>query len=279
MLDPNPCVSFETASEQPAQLHPCCALFPALGGEQLSELRQDILENGIREAIVFLDGQILDGRNRYTCAKELGLSYPRREFGSHPSDGPDPLAFVVSANLLRRHLSEGQRATIAAKIANQKREDTLAQNRSANLPNGLRTTTAQAATLLNVSPRLVTSARKVEAQGTPELRAAVEGGAISVSAAAELAELPPEEQLSTIAEGPCTAAALRAKRRPEPSVSTGMLEKREKAALRSRLGALTFPALIEEAVQLHFELSKAQTTIRELKSRRAVPCINKESAS
>lgn len=228
---------------------------------------------------MFLDGQILDGRNRYTCAKELGLSYPRREFGSHPSDGPDPLAFVVSANLLRRHLSEGQRATIAAKIANQKREDTLAQNRSANLPNGLRTTTAQAATLLNVSPRLVTSARKVEAQGTPELRAAVEGGAISVSAAAELAELPPEEQLSTIAEGPCTAAALRAKRRPEPSVSTGMLEKREKAALRSRLGALTFPALIEEAVQLHFELSKAQTTIRELKSRRAVPCINKESAS
>ena len=70
---------------------------------------------------------------------------------------------------------------------------------SANLPNN-KTTTTEAAALLNVSPRSVTSAKKVHDQGTDELLAAVDAGEVSVSAAAEIATLPEPEQKKTLAQ-------------------------------------------------------------------------------
>jgi hypothetical protein len=42
----------------------------------------------------------------------------RRLFETAEFDGDDPLAFVISKNLKRRHLSVDQRAVVAAKIAN-----------------------------------------------------------------------------------------------------------------------------------------------------------------
>ncbi|MFC5391217.1 hypothetical protein [Bosea vestrisii] len=70
-------------------------------------------KNGVIEPIVFLGGAVLDGRNRYMAARELGIEYPRCDY-----IGDDPLGFVISRNLARRHLSESQRAAVAAEIAN-----------------------------------------------------------------------------------------------------------------------------------------------------------------
>jgi hypothetical protein len=50
---------------------------------------------------------------------------------------------------------------------------------------------SQAATLLNVSERTVKTARAVQREGAPELVAAVEAGKVSVSAAGDVATLPP----------------------------------------------------------------------------------------
>lgn len=49
------------------ELHPLCALFPALQGSDFETLREDICAHGQRQSIVLLDGQIADGDNRY-CA-------------------------------------------------------------------------------------------------------------------------------------------------------------------------------------------------------------------
>jgi hypothetical protein len=54
---------------------------------------------------------------------------------------------------------------------------------------------------------LVESARAVAASGVPELVAAVESGAVAASAAAEVAELPPEEQKEAVASGTVAAKA------------------------------------------------------------------------
>jgi len=108
--------------------------------------------------------------------------------------GKDPLGYVLSANLHRRHLNESQRAMVAAKLANMQREDTLKQgSRSANLQNGAMSQ-SDAADRLHVSPRSVADASKVRSTGTARLVDRVEAGEIAVSVAAKIADLPAAQQ-------------------------------------------------------------------------------------
>jgi hypothetical protein len=92
------------------RFHPLADLFPLMEGTEFANLVADIR---LRQAIVLHEGMILDGRNRDRACREVGLPI-------HPVlyDGDDPLAFVISQNLYRRHLNESQRAMIAAKLGN-----------------------------------------------------------------------------------------------------------------------------------------------------------------
>ena len=182
------------------RFHEAANVFPMLAGQALDDLRADIKAHGVREPVVFLDGAILDGRNRYMAARDLGIDYPRREFGSWDTDGDDPVAFVISLNLTRRHLTESQRASAAARLANMPRGNPTF-SKGANLPNSARVSNAEAAKRLNVSERSVKSARKVHDRGAPELVEALDAGKVSVSAAADLAEMPREEQAEVVAKG------------------------------------------------------------------------------
>lgn len=198
-------VRFESTPPEPVCFHEFANLFPMLYGDALDALRDDIRANGVREPIVFLDGHILDGRNRYQCARDLGIEYPRVEF-----TGDDALSFVISHNLHRRHLTESQRASIAQRVANMGRGRNWGN--SANLqnkplseraaPQPPRVSVDDAAKMLNVSPRSVHTARKVHEHGTPELVQAVERGEISVSAAADVSEyVEPERQIEAASGG------------------------------------------------------------------------------
>lgn len=92
--------------------HPLAAIFPMMEAGPTAELAQDIKTNGLREKIVILNGQILDGRNRF-AACEIAKVEPQWEFHDERRHG-DPLAYVLSKNLKRRHLTQSQRAVIAA---------------------------------------------------------------------------------------------------------------------------------------------------------------------
>lgn len=183
--------AFERVPPSGVQWHPYADLFPWIEGPAFDDLKADIAENGVLEPIVFFEGQILDGRNRYMAARDLGIEYPRVEYR-----GDDPLGYVVSLNLKRRHMSERERAMVASKIA--------------NMPQGARTdiapigakSDAEAARLLNVSERSVERAKAVRRDGAPELVAAVETGSASLSAAAEVAKLPVAEQQTIVEAGP-----------------------------------------------------------------------------
>jgi ParB/Sulfiredoxin domain len=90
-------------------------IFPPMSDEYAA-LVEDIRENGLRDPIVLLDRQVLDGRNRHRACEEIGI-----EAIARPWDGRgDPLSYVISKNLRRRHLNESQRAMVADKIANLK---------------------------------------------------------------------------------------------------------------------------------------------------------------
>jgi len=60
---------------------------------------------------------------------------------------------------------------------------------------------AEAAEMLNVSERSVESARSVHDRGVPELQTALDQGEVSVSAAANIAALPKDEQREVVARG------------------------------------------------------------------------------
>lgn len=171
-------------------LHPLCETLPDMPADQFRRLVDDIKANGLRHAIVLYEGKILDGRHRYRACDEAGITARFESF-----DGTDPLAFVLSENLARRHLSESQRAMVAAKLAN------LGQGqpkKDANLHLSSVTRT-QASDLLGVSKRSVAAATEIKRKGIPALVQKVESGAITIHEAEKIAELGREAQTNLVA--------------------------------------------------------------------------------
>jgi N6-adenosine-specific RNA methylase IME4/ParB-like chromosome segregation protein Spo0J len=169
------------------EFHPLANVFPLIEGAEFDELVADIRERGLHEPIVVLEDMILDGRNRYRACMAAGVEPTFTVY-----TGDDPLAYVISLNLKRRHLDESQRAMVAAKLATLKLGD---NQHSEGLPIG------RGSELLNVGERTVARARDVQEHGAPELVHAVEQGVVSVTAAADIATQPIEEQREIVARG------------------------------------------------------------------------------
>lgn len=90
------------------QYHEISNMFPMMQPDKLTELADDIKENGLHEPIVIYEGKILDGRNRYQACQIVGID-PKTETYS----GDSPASYVVSLNLKRRQLTASQAAAVA----------------------------------------------------------------------------------------------------------------------------------------------------------------------
>ena len=183
-------------------LHPAAEIFPVMDEAAFAALVADIAAQGQREPILILDGQVIDGRHRLRACEQLGLEPLVREVSA---DDGDPFGLVVSLNLHRRHLTESQRAMVAAHLAQRSPGNRTGNNqherKAANLPDSS-LTQPQAAQLLNVSERSVRHAVEIKSAGAPELIAAVESGQLAVSTAAQLAQLPADDQRAVLAKTP-----------------------------------------------------------------------------
>ncbi len=171
--------------------------FPLLGPDELQSLADDIAANGLLEPIVIHEGKILDGRNRYAACRKIHV-----EASTVPYEGSDPLRFVISMNLHRRHLSTSQRSVIAAKLSGPPR-----QGARKDLPGSNDLSRDESAELLNVSPK-------------------------SVKRAAELIEIAPEaaEEIMKGKDETVSGALKREKRKKRESELGGRREKREAEA-------------------------------------------------
>lgn len=187
----------------PPKVHEAASIFPLLEGADFDALVTDIKTNGLREPIWTLDEKILDGRNRFRACSKAGVEPTFREW----TDGGDPVAFVLSLNLHRRHLNESQRAMVSARIA------TMGQGARTDLrPIGLKSQSESAA-LLNVSERSTRRAQRVIEDGTPDLVAAVDQGHLAVSAAATFSKQPAARQAVLVGHVLAGARPQEAKRR------------------------------------------------------------------
>lgn len=162
------------------ELHPLCTLFPRLSGNEFQNLVDDIKQNGLREPIILHEGMILDGGNRYRACIEAGIDPEFMKFG-----GGNLVAYVLSANLHRRHMTPGQQAAIVASAQDWAKAQTVGNPAFSQKCNvALLDTAASRANESGASLRTQKMADKV-AKTDPELAKQVAHGEISLPKAIE----------------------------------------------------------------------------------------------
>jgi len=135
--------------------HPLSTIFPPMSDADFDELVTDIKTNGLQQPIVCYQVKILDGIHRSKACYIAGCKPSFVEFKGTDKEAE---AFVISANIRRRHLSPEQRRNIIAKLlkANPEASD--------------RAIAAQA----KVSPTTVGEVRKTTVQ-SGQLRTGLDG--------------------------------------------------------------------------------------------------------
>ena len=147
-------------------------------------LADSIKRNGLLQAIVLFEGQILDGRHRYEACQFLGVSPKFENYA-----GDNPREFVLTMNRDRRHLTPSQRALLAASLEQNSwggDRKSLDTNQLQDQDAILHLDRKEAAQAMNVSERSVSKAKKVIDNAPKEIIESVRDGKITVSAAAAL---------------------------------------------------------------------------------------------
>lgn len=119
------------------KVHPFARTFETLSKEEMTDLREDIKTRGIVVPLIVNKAKdtIIDGRNRWMIATELGLK--ESEIPMVTFDGPDDeiKAEILRLNVFRRHLTEDQRVAAIAKVRGPMLEKE-AKERQAAAPKG-----------------------------------------------------------------------------------------------------------------------------------------------
>ena len=182
------------SNQAPLERHPLSAIWGDMPPDQFSELVKDVRAHGVREPIVVLDGEVLDGWHRYRAAKEVHAKFLEREWSE--SIYGDPASFVIRRNAHRRHLTASQRAAAVAAChkwmqrGGDRRSDDFKGHRvlfenGGGSQDGERATTAEMAKEAGVSERTIKDIKVAERAGLGDK---VRSGEMSAKAAARQAK-------------------------------------------------------------------------------------------
>lgn len=195
------------------EIHPAAEIFPMMDAAALKELADDIKAHGQRDWIELYEGKVIDGRNRIKACELAGEEPHYCEI----EEEINPVEYVLSKNLFRRHLNESQRSMIGARAkgvyseeakerqkANGGNKKSAKKSEAVNLPEPKKADARdQAAAAVNVSGKSIDHASTVLDRGSPELVAAVDAGTVAVSKAAKIAKtVEPSKQMEAATEAP-----------------------------------------------------------------------------
>jgi len=94
------------------EVHPAAAMFPMMSPDELADLADDIKANGLLQPIVLdADGTLIDGRNRMAACAAAGVTPRFTQLNGH-----DPIEYVLASNVMRRHMTQGQRSMVVATV-------------------------------------------------------------------------------------------------------------------------------------------------------------------
>lgn len=180
--------------------HFLCEVFPEMNEEEYDSLVSSMESQGFLSTdpvvIYYADDdeftlpKILDGRNRYLAARDAGVTCTFVEY-----IGEDPSSFVLSKNMDRRHLSSGQKAAIASKIATMG----IGQNQFAEGE----TTREEAAKVLQTTTKAIQRFRYVQ-KHNPELSEEVASGTVTLGEAEKIVKRSVSDADSKRQESPPT---------------------------------------------------------------------------
>ena len=228
--------------------HALSAAFPAMSADDLQALTDDISVNGQREPIVIFEGAVLDGWHRYQSCMSLGWAVDERTL----PDDEDPVAYVKSVNLKRRHLTGSQRS--AAIVACSEWHPAHREKKSVATTDFRAPTSAQLAKEADVSISTITHAKAAHTAGVGN---AVRDGRISAERGAQIAKLPVAER----------AAAVDAPKPAKPLTATA---KQAEAARNADEAFGDFDPLAElQSTQKEVEVLQAQLTAAEADDQKA----------
>jgi N6-adenosine-specific RNA methylase IME4 len=167
------------------EYHDIANIFPLLTGSEFESLRDDIAKNGLLEPIVVYEGKILDGRNRHAACLGAGVLPDMVDY-----TGDDPLAFVVSKNKHRRHLTAGQLAFVGAEVKRIESERAKERQRGGqggvllteNIPEAKGEARDIAAKKTGANPKYIDLAEKMQEEA-PDLADEVKSGEKSMNRA------------------------------------------------------------------------------------------------
>lgn len=187
--------------------HPYVYFFPRLNREEFEYLKKDIVANGQGIPITVLVGTnlVIDGRHRYEICCLMGIE-PKIEYVTLAES--QILWKVLSLNIRRRHLSESQRAAIAARIANLHHgghgnnqsivKKSIAEGPIGSSAIGEKISLQEAAEVLNVGRSAVVRA-KATIHSFPEVVEHIIDGRVTVFDAHKIKDESPEIKREAIA--------------------------------------------------------------------------------
>lgn len=201
------------------EVHPLAKLFPLMPENEFKQLKSDIAKNGqVEPIIVDHSGKILlDGRNRLKACKELGIEPRVERYMGRPGTERE---FIWSKNVLRRHLSDDQRAMLSQRWAAAEKEAAKQRQRehggTAPGRRRKRNTSGESAQSVRARSALAKKARVSEhkirqaemvAAKAPQLAPKVESGEMPLSVAVTVAK-PPKPKEITVCVETCSPESL-----------------------------------------------------------------------
>lgn len=164
------------------------SIIPPLSAEEYDQLKENILRDGIRDALIVWNGVLLDGHNRYKIAQEYGLPYDVQEMSF--DSRADAERWVILNQFGRRNLSAYDRSILALRlkpiIAAQAKAQQIrtTKNRVCQISDKQEIDTKkEIAKAAGVSHDTIAKVEKIEAKAAPEIKAAVKSGTMSINQA------------------------------------------------------------------------------------------------
>jgi len=172
---------------------------PPMVEADFKRLCEDIAANGLLEDIVLYEGKILDGWSRYRACQHARVEPRFREFA-----GDNPVAYVLSRHVQRRHLNpvqilrilEAARQALEAEAMTRKRSALRRGCDMAESPVGRNSgqrgrVSERIAQMAGVSRDTVDDYHAVQTRGSAELKEALDREEVSISDAADVARQQP----------------------------------------------------------------------------------------